>query len=421
MKVEKTRLKNGLRTVIVEIPGIEIISTNLTVGAGGRYETPELFGISHFLEHMAFKGTKKYPSHKDFSEAIEGIGGQQNAWTSEEYITYLNKVTTKDAYVAFDTLAEQTSNPLFLPKEIENERGVIIEEINRANDNPGSFIWHRLNEVLWPNQNAASDLLGPKKNIKRVKKNDFKKYMEKYYLSENMTVCVAGGLKFKGALFVLNKTIGQIPRGKKILPEPIRVSQNKSRTKLFRKEVDQSQVVLAYKTFSDKDPRKYALSLLMTMLGGGMSSILFREIREKRGLAYAVMAGTDLFSDAGVAFAYAGLNKEKTAEAISVIKKEIWKTKKGNFKDTEFIRAKEYLKGRYLLRLDGTNKISSWYGIRELLDPEGPDPRDLPKIVDKITKEEVISVAGEVFKSEIENLLVVGPFKDEGKFARILG
>lgn len=420
MKIEKTELKNGIKIVIAEISGIDIMSTNLTVGAGGRYETPKIFGISHFLEHMAFKGTKKYPSMRQLSEAIESVGGQQNAWTSDEYTTYWNKVLKENSFVAFDTLAEQVSSLLLPKKEIENERGVIIEEINRADDNPQSLIWHRLNEVLWPGQNAASDVLGPKRNIKRIARKDFLGYMKKHYTAKNMTLCVAGGVKMKEILPVLNKTIGVIPRGKKNPPVEIKVDQKRSRTKLFKKEVEQTQLVLAYKTFSNKDPRKYALNVLMTLLGGGMSSVLFREIREKRGLAYAIYSGTDLYSDAGIAFTYAGLNKAKTEEAIRVIKEELWKTKEGKFSERELKRAKEYSKGRFVLRLDGSERISSLYGIRELLDPDSPDPRDVPKIIEKITKKEIVSVANELFDETVENMVVVGPFKDEAKFAKIL-
>lgn len=420
MNITKTKLKNGLNVIIIEVPDLEIVSTNLTVGAGGHYEEPHLFGISHFLEHMAFKGTRKFPEKMAFTDAIEGIGGEQNAWTSEEYTTYFNKVPVAHAGLAFSSLSEQVSHLLLREEDINDERGVIIEEINRSNDNPQSLIWHKLSAVLWPGQNAASDVLGPRENIQRFVSSDFKKYMSKYYVIDNMNICIAGGLGKERAIELLEANLSELRIGAKEIPGPIIVNQTVPVTRLFNKKVDQSQVVLAYKTFARNHNDEPALRVLVTLLGGGMTSILFREIREKRGLAYTVAADLELYSNAGVAFVYAGLNKEKTEEAISVIKEELEKIKSGIFEDGEFKRAKEFAKGKYLLKFDGTETISSWFGVQALVNPEGKEVSERVAALEAVTREDIVRVAKEVFRSEVENLVIVGPFSDEEKFARIL-
>lgn len=420
MKTTKTVIKNGIKVIVTEVPGVDLVSTNVTVGAGGRYETPKLFGISHFVEHMAFKGTKKYPTHRDLAEAIESIGGVKNAMTSDDYTTYWNKVPASHLNVALDVLNEQVNHSFFRQEDIEKERGVIIEEINRTNEEPMSFTLLELNRFLWEGQNAASDILGTKENIRRFMARDFKDYVQKYYTSENITISIAGGVNADEALKKVEKTFGLVEKRPKELPESIDMFQEDPRVRVINKDYKQAHVALAYKTFGIDDPRKMPFNVLITMIGEGMGSLLFEEIREKRGLAYAVVAAREYFSDAGYGIIYAGLNGQKAEEAVSVILDVLEQVKKGEFGDWEFSRAKEYLKGMTAGQMDGTEKISLYNGIHELLNPNGPSIKEAILEIEKVTKEEIISVAKEIFVPQKENLLVVGPFKDENNFAKIL-
>lgn len=419
MNVQRKVLKNGVKAVVVETDS-ELVSVNVTIGAGGRYENPENFGISHFLEHMVFKGTKKYPSSKIFAEVIESIGGSQNAWTSEEYTSYWCRVPKNYALLCLDTLFEQVANPLLEEAEINKERGVILSEINRNKDRPDEYLWSRANEIFWPKQSISSDLLGPIKNIKRFKQKDFLDYLNNYYVGNNMSVSLAGGIKSKEAFELLEKTFGRVKPGKKISPDPIVETQkNKAEKVIERAGSEQAHIAIGFKAFSYRDKKKDALNVLMTMLGEGMSSILFREIREKRGLAYTVWAGSSLFSDAGIAAFYAAVEPKNAKQTIEVITKELETIKAGRFSDSELRRAKEYLKGRYLANFEGTSKLSAWYGTRELLSPELLDLKQLPQIIEEVTREEVTRVAKELFVPEKENVIVLGPFKKTEKFSRI--
>lgn len=420
MKVTRHTLKNGLRTVIVEMAESNVVSTSVYVGAGGRYETPDLYGISHFLEHMAFKGTFKYPTAEDYANAIESIGGKQNAWTSHDHTGYWNIVPKEHALLAFDSLAEQLTDLILDPEEIDKERGVIIEEINMVYDNPSDIAWHKLGEVMWPGQSIGSDLLGPKSNIKKFKRNDFIEYKKPLYVAKNMTLCVAGGIKALEVIEMLESFFGKIPEGEKVTPPMIMFDQNEPRVGTFYKDSDQSHVILAYKTFSLYDSRRYILDILVAILGSGMGSVLFKEIRERRGLAYAIYVLTDYYSEFGALAIYAGLNKEKTIEAIEVIKEQLEISKDKIFTDDVIKRAKEYVKGGYVISLENAKNLSNWYAEREFLEPEKPEPKEIRMIIDKITAEEIIEVAKTIFRPEAESLVISGPFKDKEKFVKIL-
>lgn len=420
MKVTRHTLHNGLKVVVVERPDSEVVSTSVYVGAGGRYETAENFGISHFLEHMAFKGTHKYPTSEEYATAIESIGGKQNAWTSHDHTGYWNIVPKEHCLLAFDSIAEQLTDLILDPEEIEKEKGVIIEEVNMVLDNPSELVWHKLGEVMWPNQSIGSDLLGPKSNIRKFKKKDFEKYKKPLYVSKNMTVCVAGGIKANEVILQLESTFGKIPLGEKTLPPEIIFDQKESQVALIEKDSDQSHVVLAYKSISMYDKRRYILDVLVAILGSGMGSVLFKEVREKRGLSYAVYIINDYYSEFGTVAVYAGLNKERTEEAISVIKEILVKYQTELFNEDEIKRAKEYVKGGYVIALENAKNLSNWYAEREFLDPEKPEPKEILRLIDQVTAEEILEIANVVFRPERETLVVTGPFKDEEKFAKLL-
>lgn len=420
MKTIKKIIDNGIRVVVAETPDVELVTTTVSVGAGGRYESPENWGISHFIEHMAFKGTKNYPTNRALSGAIEAIGGIKNAATGDDFTYYWNKVPAGHLSLALEVLCEQVFAPLLKTEDMENERGVIAEEINMANEDPMHFTLLELQKFLWEGQNAASDVLGPVENILRFSKEELFEYRKEFYQTKNVTVSIVGGVKAEEALELAEKVFGQVEKGEKKPPKPIKIEQKNSRIRVIERPYKQAHVALAYKSFGINDPRKHSFNVLLTLLGGGMGSILFDEIREKRGLAYAVVADKEYYSDAGTGIIYAGLNGQKAEEAVAVIKEVIESVKCGKFEDNELIRAKEYLKGITANQMDGTEKIAVYNGLHELLNPEGPELKEVIEGIENVTKDEVINVAKEILVSERENLLVVGPFKNEEKFVKIL-
>ncbi|PIZ01181.1 hypothetical protein COY62_00080 [bacterium (Candidatus Howlettbacteria) CG_4_10_14_0_8_um_filter_40_9] len=420
MKVTRHTLKNGIRTVIAEMPDREVVATSVYVGAGGRYETPKTYGISHFLEHMLGKGTEKYPSQEIFNSLIASVGGIRNATTGSEWTRYYNLMPKTHRLIGFEALSEQISRPLLEKEEIEKERGTITEEINMTYDNPGRAIWFRFRSFAWEGQPVESDLLGPKENILRLERKDLDTYMKSHYIAENITICVAGDLKPKETIKELEQYFGGVKKGKKLLSRKIDNKQVQSRVLVSDKKIDQAHIVLGYKSFSYSDKRRFALDVLMAILGGGNSSTLYKEIRGKRGLAYNIWGKNGYFVDAGISEVYAGLSKDKVYDALKIIKSELYNSKEVFSPKGEIKKAKELLKGRKVMRLDDTLGSCLEYGSMELLDPLKLDPKEEAKMIDKVTAEEIREVAREIFQDSKENLVVIGPYRDKKKFEKAL-
>jgi predicted Zn-dependent peptidase len=420
VKVTKKQLSNGINVYVVRYPGTKIVSSNVIVHAGGRYEDKDNFGISHFLEHVAFKGTKSYPKPGETTEIIEKIGGIVNAWTSEQATCYWNILPDEHLDIALKVLSEQVSALTLPEKEINKERGPIIEEIKRAHDDPYSFVWHNIYDAMWPNQPIAGGVLGPVENIEKFSSDDFRRYLKARYIGKNINICITSDLDEESVLKTVEKYFSQIESGERSLPKPIEKNQTKTQISLNYRDIKQAHIVLGYKTFGVEDERVPALKVMMNILATGMSSLLFKEVREKRGAAYAIQGDVDLFSDAGAALIYAGLNTEKTEEVIVAIKQILKGLREKPLTEEQVSNAKEFIKGITLYRLDGVERIANWYTQKSLLDENHLDPDEYLELLEKVTPKDIMEVASEIFKEENETLLVLGPFKDREKFAKIL-
>lgn len=419
MKTEQFTLSNGIKVILIKCPKAKIISTNVLVAAGGRYETKETYGLSHFLEHMVFKGTEKYPTAKKFSKRIESIGGISNAYTCEDHTSYWNIVPDEYSKLAFEMLSQLVVKPLLLEKEMSMERNVIIEEIRMVNDDPFIFMMHNINRALWNGHPMECDVLGPEKNIRKISRKNFTDYMEKYYVSNNMIISVAGDFDFKKIKNQLEKAFSIVKNGPKEIPCAMDVKQNKPNLFTYQKDLNQSHAVFAYKTLGNKDKDRYALKILSSILGGGMSSRLFEEVRDKRGLAYTVRTISDNFSDTGFLSIYGGFNLEKTHEALEAIQNVIDESKNTLYTN-EVADTKKYLKGIIYYLLDGTERVSNRYGRSYMFTPEEIDPETIIKKIEAVTPEDVKRVANRIFTPKNKSLLVLSPFKDEEKFDKIL-
>jgi predicted Zn-dependent peptidase len=420
MKVTRQTLKNGIRTIIIELPDSEVVSTSVFVGAGGRYETPETFGISHFLEHMAFKGTKKYPVPQILNGIIESVGGIHNAETETDYTRFYNIVPKEKISTSLDVLSDQVSNLLLPKKEMDKERGVITEEINMIYDSPMELPLFKLGGVLWPGQPMSSDLLGTKEIINRLQPRDLRSYMDTYYKTENLVLSVAGGIKTEEILPKLEKTFSKVSQGRKKQPEKVIEKQKERKIKIFFKDTDQAHTVLAYRAFPYFDKRKYALDVFSAIFGTGLGSVLHHEIREKRGLAYYVYSLNSFATDCGIFFVHAGFNRDKAEEALKIVKEELNKAKKKVFSSEQINRGKELIKGGFKIKLEGAESLSSWYGRKELVFPGSPEPEEISRFIDAVTPDDIKSVANDIIHDDLENLVIVGPHKDKNRFEKAL-
>ncbi len=415
-----TTLKNGLKVITCEMPNVSGVSTNIFVGAGSRYETKEENGISHFLEHMVFKGTKKRPSALDLSKVIDSIGGMINAATSHDYTFYWTKVPKKYFSLGIEVLSDMLLNSLLKEEEINKEKGVIIEEINMKNDTPMSNVLSLGYQLMWGNTPLGQDILGPKENIVKMNKENFVNYLKNLYQPQNMAIAIAGNIKHQIIVKEVEKYLGGLKNNPIRAYQKYEDKQSKPEILLHYKKTDQAHLFLGFKAIPRHHPQKPVLDIINMILSGGMSSRLFINIREKRGLAYYIRAYEDNFLDTGCFFAHAGLNSERLEEAIKAILEEFKKLKEEKVSAAELKKVKEYIKGNLLLDMDDSEEVSSWFGTQAIFDKEIKTPQEKISEIEKVTPEQVQKLAKQLFTKDKLNLTLIGPFKDKNLFLKLL-
>lgn len=422
MKFHRKVLKNGLRVIVVPILGVESATTLVMTGAGSRYEVKENNGISHFLEHMAFKGTKNRPTAREISGLIDGIGAEFNAFTSKEYTGYYIKSATGHVVLCLDVLSDMLKNLLIAPEEIEKEKGVIIEEINMNRDNPMRHIGDVYEELLYGDTPLGWDVAGTPEIIKSIKREDFVKYMGSLYSAHNMTVVVAGNVHVENMFDHIEKFFGDLPKFKVKTYLPIVESQHKSEVRIDHKKTEQAHFALGVRTVGmDRKEDRYPLSILASILGGGMSSRLFYEVRERRGLSYYARTNSDQYMDAGYMATYIGADPKRIDEAIQVVVEEYVKVSvKGEITEDELKKAKEYSKGHFVLELEDTRSAAVVYASQEILEEEILNPAEIIKEIENVTLDEVVRVAKEYLDTKILSLAVIGNFEDKARFEKLL-
>lgn len=427
-----TKLKNGVRVLTIPMNGVESVTTLVMVGAGSRYEDKKINGLSHFLEHMFFKGTKKRPTALDISSEIDGIGGEFNAFTSKEYTGYYVKAAKKHLELSLDVISDMLLHSTFSSAEIEKEKGVIVEEINLYEDTPMRRIGDTFEELLYGDQALGWRVIGTKDVIKSISRDMFVRYIEGLYKGGNVIVGIAGGIgstspRLRGAsdeklaINFVERYFGELKgeKGGKLLA--VKGEQRQPKVLVSYKKTDQAHMCLGVRAFPVDHPDRYALSVLSTILGGNMSSRLFIQVRERRGLAYYVRSSTDHYHDAGYFVTQAGLDIKRIEEAVRVILEEYYKvTKMTEVTEGELTKAKEYIKGKMVLELEDSQSVAGLYVSQALLEKEIKTPSEIMKKVGGVTKEDVARVAGEVFRNEKLNLAVIGPFDSGEKFEKIL-
>lgn len=421
MEYQKQTLDNQLRLITVPMPGVQSATVLILVGVGSRYEEKDINGISHFLEHMAFKGTKRRPSALAISSLIDGIGGEFNAFTSKDHTGYYIKAAAKHLPTLVDCLSDMLLHSKFDPAEIEKERGVIIEEINMYEDTPMRKIGDLYENLLYGDTKLGRDIAGRKEVIRQVKRADFLSYIDRFYGPANTVVAVAGGIgSAKSVRKIVEKSLGKWKEKKVESPEPTREIQAMPAVLVQYKDTQQAHLCLGFRSYYLNHPGRYKLGVLTAILGGGMSSRLFIQVREKRGLAYYVRSANEMYAEVGNFVTQAGVDVVRIDDAIKVMEEEFNKIKERKVKDEELVKAKEYLKGRFTLELEDSRNVASHFADTELLEGKIATPLEIMKEIDKVTLEDVRDVARDVFKENTLNLAVIGPYRDESRFRKLL-
>ena len=416
----RTVLANGLRVLTIPMEGLSSATVMVLVGAGSRYEEAGKAGLSHFVEHMIFKGTKKRPTAFDISSLVDSVGGENNAFTGKDQTGYYIKIQKDQLVLAFDILSDTLRESLYLEEEIDRERGAIIEEINMYEDNPLYKIDDVFYELMFDGNPLGWSTAGEKKTVKSIKREDFLNYVKRFYQGSDMVLAVAGAVNATEVEALAEKYFSGFDKGQKEKFIEFKENQTKPQIKIAYKKTDQAHMYFGFPAFSFMDPDRYALEVLSAILGGGMSSRLFIQVRERRGLAYYVRADNETYQETGLFAANAGLNLEKVEEAVKVILDEFYKTKNGDVTEKELSKSKEFLKGRTMLGLESSRRVAEWYAEKELMENKIETPLELLKSIEKVSLSDINRVAGRIFKPEKANLAIIGPFEDKEKLLSII-
>ena len=412
--------ESGLRLVTVPMQGTKTVTVFVLVGTGSKYETKDINGISHFLEHMMFKGTTKRPHYLDISRELESIGASFNAFTSKEYTGYYAKASSAKKDIIMDVVFDIFLNSTMNEEAIQTERHVVVEEIAMYNDNPQYLVGRDFEKLLYGDQPAGWDVAGENETILRLKREQFVEYFKTHYVAGNTVVAVAGDIDPEEIKKKVGNYFQHIRTAPKFGKPKVVEKQTAPGLHVFYKDTDQAHLVLGFRSHDMFDERRYAMDILADVLGGGLSSRLFDEIREKRGLAYYVSAGQDSYTDSGYFGVSAGVNLAKVADAITATLTELKKVSQDGVTEKELAQAKNKAEGRTAMALEKSDFVantsaSSLLFRNFLLTPE----EELAKIK-AVTLADVAAVAKDIFLEDRLNLAIVGPFKAPEPFRKLL-
>lgn len=416
----KTQLSSGLRIITVPQKWTRAVTVLVLVGTGSKYETKEINGISHFLEHMFFKGTKKRPNTLKIAETLDRVGGMYNAFTSKEFTGYWAKVGSKHLDLALDWVSDILLNSRFEEKEMGREKKVVIEEINMYLDTPMSYVHDLWEKLLYGDQPAGWMISGEKEIIPKLKRKQILSYLESHYLAENIIICVAGNIKRESTERKIKKYFQKIKTGK---PKPklkVIEKQNRPQSLIHFKKTDQTHFCLGVRTHDLFHPLKYTQAVLATILGGSMSSRLFISVRERAALAYYIRTLIENTTDTGYLVTQAGVDNQNVEKAINLILREYKSLKNKKVKDQELQKAKDYLKGNLILSLESSDAQASFYAGQELLEEQILSLKENLKKIDGVTAKGIQKLSREIFQPQKLNLALIGPFKDKRKFQLLL-
>lgn len=407
-KIKTGELGNGLKYVMAPMAGVKSVTVLCLVEAGTRFETEMNNGISHFLEHMVFKGTKKYPKAMDIALEVDKVGGVFNAFTGKEYTGFYVKTSIDHIEMAMSIISSLVFEPKIPSKDLETERGVILEEIKMYEDLPQSKVEQVFEEIVFKNSTLGWDTLGKEKVIRSVLRKDFKDYMNLLYVPNRMLVSVAGGLSDnKKTKEMIEKYFGQERERVVMKREDFKFKQNKARKKIIEKGTEQTHLIYGYRSFGRGDENRYKMAVMSTILGGGMSSRLFTEIREKRGLVYYVGTTAENYCEDGYLAVKAGTSKDTAEKVVELAELEFNKIKNKKISEIELTKVKEYIKGHLILSMEDSYQVANFVGEDMLLIGKFRTIEEILTKIDRVTASEVMALAQQIFVEEKRNLAMI--------------
>jgi predicted Zn-dependent peptidase len=417
---ERHTLSNGLRVLAAPLPHAQSVACYLMFAAGSRYENAANRGIAHFAEHMFFKGTEKRPSSRDLTTLVDGIGGEFNAFTSKEYTGYYIRCAGEERDTALDVLVDMIRHSKFDPEEVEREKGVILEEMNMYVDTPRDYIGSVYEDLVYGDNPLGWETLGTKETIRAATRDTFLEYLETWYTPQRLVVGVAGAVG-DDLLPRLEELLGDLSGNGAGAPAPAEQARStEPRVRIHRKDSDQAQIALGVPSYPLGHPDRYALQMLGSVLGAGMSSRLFLEVRERRGLAYYIYGMNYSYTDAGSLFSQGGVDLARVDEAVSVVAEEFRKIASEPIPAEELEKARAMMKGRFVLQTESPNGLLLYGLRREVLEGEALEPEEYLAAIDAVTGEDVARVAQDVIGGNGLNLALIGPFDDPARFEQLL-
>jgi predicted Zn-dependent peptidase len=415
---QRDTLDNGLRVLTADLPHAQSVAVLVMLAAGSRYEPEESSGIAHFSEHMFFKGTEKRPSTREIAGAIDAIGGEFNAFTGKEYTAYYVKCAAEHRDIALDVLVDMLRNSRFEEEEIQREKGVIIEEMNMYYDTPRDFIGGVYESLLWGDQPLGRDIIGRKETVHAATRDTFMGYLDRWYKPSRMVLGVGGRIG-DGLLERTQELLGDLADADTGEPEPTAPYAN-GRVRVHTKQSEQAHITLGVQSLPLDHPDRYAIQLLATALGGGMSSRLFSEVRERRGLAYYVYGLNHSYTDAGTLYSQAGVDIARIDDAVATIAVELRKVAADPLPPEELEKARNFAKGRFVLQLESPQGLMLFGLRKEVLERQIPEPEEVLRGLDAVTRDDVARVASELITTDRLRLAVIGPFEDASRFEPLL-
>lgn len=419
---KKSILNNGITLLEAPILGTNAVTVLILVKVGSRYEAKDINGVSHFIEHLFFKGTKKRPTTLSLSKVLDSVGAEYNAFTSKNVTGYYIKISNDNLKLALDVLSDMLTESLFLAEEINREKKVIIEEINMYEDNPMLYVEDVFESIVFKNNTLARKISGEKENIIKMKRSDILDFKNRFYSPENMVISVAGNVDSK-VVELINKyfVIDKLKKGNRKNKFTVFSNfQKEPQVKILYKDTAQVQLALGVPSLEFTNKDLPVLSLLNVILGGNMSSRLFIKVRERKGLAYFIKSDINTYEDTGSLMIQSGLDKSRIKEALKVILQELDKICKQGIKNFELDNAKSFIKGKSILNLEDSLHLAEWYAKQSIYTEEIKTPEQKFEQMMKVTPEQIQSLANKIIKKSKLNLALVGPFKEEKVFKDIL-
>ena len=415
-----TTLPNGLKIITTPVEGTKSVTVLCLVGAGSRYETKDINGISHFLEHMFFKGAKRYKNAAEVSSAIDSVGGDFNAFTGKEYAGYYVKLAASQKEVAFDVIGDMMLNASLTDEELAKERGVILEEYNMYQDTPMYQVGWDFEKLMFGDQPMGWDQIGTKESINAITRQQVWDYKHALYTPDNTIVSIAGQITEDEAVALVKK---YFPFGneKAILkPYPYVKMESEERVIIQDKKTEQAHLIIGVEGVPARHKDEFTEKILSVILGGNMSSRMFMNVREMKGLSYYIRTNTDDYMDTGSLSTSAGVDLKRIDLAIEAILEEYKKITEEKVGDDELKKAKEFMKGKIILRLEDSEEYAHLMGKQALLYPEIESAEEILKKIDSVTADDVLRLSRQILKEENMKLALIGPYSDKKHFEKLL-